>query len=303
MVDHWSKTVEYLRYLSHEKGYKITIKDFVGFLAKEGAIANSIGLYCVHANPYCMNIKTHEHLWDHCQQSNPRMRRKCEQERTYFIGSCYCGVAEFVLPVLYHDQAVGAICIAGFSHDQQRNAMRARGIIHRYNLDASLEQMHADLISIPHPDFKEMATLCGVIADYLALYYSQLVDLGMVQPYEVYPAEAARLYVLSNAIEFIRQHFTEEIHAEDIARFCRCSKSYLSHLFMKSIHVSISNYISSVRINTAKRLILESTSSVKEIAAQCGFNDPNYFSLSFKTHTGMTPTAFRDQTKEGRIKR
>ena len=54
-------------------------------------------------------------------------------------------------------------------------------------------------------------------------------------------------------------------------------------------------YLTHVRIQKAKRLLISTSKSVKEIAEICGYSDQNYFSKVFLKRCGMTPTAFRKQ--------
>ena len=53
------------------------------------------------------------------------------------------------------------------------------------------------------------------------------------------------------------------------------------------------NYLTNLRIRRAKLLLVQTSLSVTDIAAQCGYADRNYFARLFKKHTDMTPTEFR----------
>lgn len=297
-VNFWSNTVNYIHYLIQIKGYPIVIKDFVGFLAKESDIANSIGLFISHDNPYCMKIKTNEHFWEKCQEGNVLLQKACEKKRHWFVGSAYCGITEFVFPVLYKEHAISAICIGGFDMDRKKNARRCEWTVKAAGLPETLCRERENLFHISHPDFNEMAVCSGILADYLALYYAQLLALGIVKGQEVYQADSMRLYVLSNSIAFIRRNYLLDIHTDDIASFCRCSKSYLSHLFKSGMKMSISDYINFVRLTAAKRLLAGTQKTICAIATECGFDDPNYFSFCFHREEGMTPTAFRSSIKK-----
>lgn len=71
------------------------------------------------------------------------------------------------------------------------------------------------------------------------------------------------------------------------------SKYYLSHIFKKVTGYSIMGYLHSLRISTAKQLLMRTNMNIGEIIESCGFSDNSNFSRSFKQETGLTPTNFR----------
>lgn len=294
-ADYWSNVVRYLLYLHEKHGYQIIIKDFIGFLAKETEISHSIGRFISHDNPYCMNLKKNTCLWNRCQAGNHYLQRACKEKGHWFVGSCYCGMAEFVFPVFYKEHVIAAICIGGFPYDEAKNERRCSRVLERFGISAETASFRKDYLIIGKPDYQEMTAYSGIIADYLTLYYSQLLDYGIVREDETYPADATRLYVLSSSIAYIQQNYDQDIHSRDIAQFCRCSISYISHVFMKTMKLSVSGYITQVRLTNAKRLLLEGKESVSGIAIKCGFSDPNYFSYCFHHVEGLTPLQFRNQ--------
>ena len=57
-------------------------------------------------------------------------------------------------------------------------------------------------------------------------------------------------------------------------------------------------YVTAIRIEKAKELLLHSDASMKEIGIMVGYSDPNYFSRTFKKNAGVTPTEFKDAKRE-----
>ena len=81
-----------------------------------------------------------------------------------------------------------------------------------------------------------------------------------------------------------------------VAHLCRSlgySKSYLSRLFREQTGETLAAYAMKKRIGEAKRLIREGDMNFAEISDTLGFDNPQYFSRTFKRLTGMTPTEFR----------
>lgn len=92
-----------------------------------------------------------------------------------------------------------------------------------------------------------------------------------------------------NAEEYIKQHYAEKLTLESLAQNAFLSKSYFSRTFNKYTGISVSDYISLVRIQKAKEMICSGSKSIIEISQKCGFNDSNYFSTVFKKITGVSP--------------
>ncbi|HEI8865482.1 HTH-type transcriptional activator RhaR [Serratia sp. AKBS12] len=93
---------------------------------------------------------------------------------------------------------------------------------------------------------------------------------------------------LQNGIE---DHF-------DLAAFCarhQLAERALKLLFRQQTGMTISHYLRQLRLCQAKRLLRRSDYLIGEVAARCGFEDSNYFSVVFAREAGMTPREYRQQ--------
>ncbi len=98
---------------------------------------------------------------------------------------------------------------------------------------------------------------------------------------------------IGSAVEFINQHFRENITLEIIAEQVGYSRSYFSSEFRKWMGMTTWNYISIKRIEEALTLIKTTDLSILEIALACGFNNAANFGKTFKKYTNLTPSSFR----------
>lgn len=89
--------------------------------------------------------------------------------------------------------------------------------------------------------------------------------------------------------KFVRRQKSPSFYANELC----ISERYLSEAVKKSTGMTPTEWISSAIILDAKRLLRSTTSTVKEIAHELGFEDHAYFSRLFKKVTGMTPLEFR----------
>jgi AraC-like DNA-binding protein len=76
-----------------------------------------------------------------------------------------------------------------------------------------------------------------------------------------------------------------------------CTADYLSHLFRQSTGEPLVGYINRLRMERAAHLLRQSKMAGKEIAWACGYAAPSYFIRTFRSHFGMTPTAWRAQAE------
>mgnify|MGYP003315808064 CR=1 FL=1 len=73
----------------------------------------------------------------------------------------------------------------------------------------------------------------------------------------------------------------------------KLGKTYLNTLFNRHCGKSISRYLIELRLSLARRLLLHSPLSTKEISAECGHSRSNYFCRIFRQEHGCTPKKFR----------
>lgn len=100
-------------------------------------------------------------------------------------------------------------------------------------------------------------------------------------------------------VRFVKQHFSQTVTLSDAAEHVHLSPSYVSKLFKHEMGRSFSEYLTKVRIDEARRLLLDSDMSLGDVAFACGFEDQSYFTKVFKKQVGIPPSRYRDN--EGRI--
>jgi len=106
--------------------------------------------------------------------------------------------------------------------------------------------------------------------------------------------EGEQLDLLMSAIQGQLAHF-------DLTDFCRqhqLSERALKQLFRQQTGMTPGQYIRQLRMCKAKFLLRSTPSLIGDVAALCGFEDSNYFSVAFTRETGMTPSAFRQRFEQ-----
>ncbi|NIK79457.1 two-component system response regulator YesN [Paenibacillus castaneae] len=99
---------------------------------------------------------------------------------------------------------------------------------------------------------------------------------------------------MSDIASFIEQHYQKELSLQDIAKRFFVSREYVSRKFKLEYGINITDYISGVRIDKAKLLMVNPHLRIAKIAEMVGFHDEKYFSKVFKKQVGMSPKAYRN---------
>lgn len=99
---------------------------------------------------------------------------------------------------------------------------------------------------------------------------------------------------VEQAKDYINKNFEREISLDDVSKIVNISPYYFSKIFKEETGENFIEYLTGIRIEKAKELLLKSEYSMKEICSMCGYSDPNYFSRSFKKNVGVTPTEYKE---------
>lgn len=100
---------------------------------------------------------------------------------------------------------------------------------------------------------------------------------------------------LSKVRQYIEHHYHEAITVIQLAEMAGFNRKYFMELFKKLYGCSPLDYITGLRIERAKRYLVETNFRLREIAHRVGYSDEFYFSRKFKQKVGVSPSAFARQ--------
>lgn len=96
------------------------------------------------------------------------------------------------------------------------------------------------------------------------------------------------------ALSYLQLHFYENPTLSDTARAAHYNPSHFSSLFHSRMQVTYSDYLNTLRVNCAKRMLLMTDLRISEIGHQSGFGSQTNFQRVFREKTGVTPLKFRN---------
>lgn len=105
---------------------------------------------------------------------------------------------------------------------------------------------------------------------------------------------------IMRAVKIIQEEIDRSVHAVEVARRVNMSRSYFSQCFKDLTGKPFNEYLRYARYEKAKEYLLHSTKTIQWIAEHTGYSDEKYFSRVFRSHSGMLPSEFRQQQRQGR---
>ncbi len=105
--------------------------------------------------------------------------------------------------------------------------------------------------------------------------------------------------VVLRAEEYIKEHYNEDISAQEAADYAGITAGYLSTLFSQHLQCGFNELLNTVRVEHARVYLEQNYLKTYEIAYKVGFRDEKYFSRVFKKITGIPPSEYR-KTSQGK---
>jgi len=105
------------------------------------------------------------------------------------------------------------------------------------------------------------------------------------------------------ALDYMRQHYTEPIYAQNMAAAAGLSKSCLKLLFQRALGISWVKYLQGYRIHRAAALLNEGRYNVTEAALAVGFDSLTHFNATFRSFMGVSPSSYGQAPTHSRKRR
>lgn len=96
-------------------------------------------------------------------------------------------------------------------------------------------------------------------------------------------------------VQYMQEHFDRDITVEKLGELAGMHPAYYSHLFKQKMNKTPYEFLTNLRMNKAKEMLLVSDKKIKEVAREVGYIDEFYFSRRFKTSSGYAPTTYSKQ--------
>lgn len=276
--------IDYVRLLKYDYGLQASF-DYSDIPAEHKEILLP---HILHYNEYCTNVKKCNFF--KCIFARSVVIRNNPQ-KPYF-GKCYAGVEEYVFPVIADGKTVNFVSISGYKTANAKRPNFDRLANYNTTNSQALEKAYCTL-NTDIPDLNDITCIVQPLVYMVQLYTMLLKRAKVINDSEKeYPA------AYSAALDYIAENYKNNISISEIAAQCNFSVSRLSHIFKQYGNSSITQYMIKLKMIKAADLLLYTTAGISNIAAELGYNDPNYFSLQFKKYYGVSPKVYRKRKND-----
>ncbi len=241
-----------------------------------------------HENRFCSLLAGTSRACAACLQVQDKLSQTALTE-AQSIG-CPAGLVDIAIPVRLGEQLIGFLQTGQVFRKKptDNQFQRVSRLLHAWGVNADLPGLKQAYLSgrvLTVKQHEAVIRLLSIFAQHLSMVSNQLV----VQQ------QNAELPVVSRAKQFILEHQAEDLSLAQVARAVNTSTFYFCKLFKKATGLNFTAYLSRVRIEKAKNLLLNPNLRVSEIAFEVGFQSLTHFNRVFKNITGQSPTEYRSQ--------
>lgn len=237
-------------------------------------------------NPFCAMMAERSRTCSACLQVQQALvdAAKCGPATV----TCQFGLCDTAVPVRTGDKTIGYLQTGQVFRKQPTEAQfqRAAKLADEGGVTAPREAVREAFFNTPvlPPKRHEAAlNLLHIFADHLGMVSNQI----MVRTANAEPP------MITRAKQFIEEHHTEDLSLGLVSKAVNTSTFYFCKMFKKATGINFTDYLSRIRIEQAKNLLLNPNLRVSEIAYEVGFQSLTHFNRIFKKLAGQSPTEYR----------
>jgi len=237
-------------------------------------------------NSFCSMTAEKSRTCAACLQLQDRLAKAATQSSCTM--TCGYGLSETAVPIRLGAQTIGYLQTGQVLLKKPTPARFRQAVkeAQRMGVDLNTPRVRQAYFATPVMSRHKMdsvANLLGVFADHLAIQSNQIA----VQQASAEPP------VIARAKRFIEDHHRDDLSLGQVAASVHTSLFYFCKLFKRHTGVSFTEYVSRLRTEKAKKLLLNLNLRVSEIAYEVGFQSLTHFNRVFKRILHESPSEYR----------
>jgi AraC-like DNA-binding protein/ligand-binding sensor protein len=237
-------------------------------------------------SPFCAIVAGKSKACAVCLQVQDKLVASAMQEPATV--SCDVGMCDTAVPVKLGDKVVGFLQTGQIFRKKPNETQfkRVLSLTKEWGIEVSPQELRDAFFGtrvVTPKQHESVVKLLSIFAQHLSILSNQLV----VQQENSEPP------VIRRAKEFINEHQAEDLTLGQVAKAVNTSTFYFCKMFKKATGINFTDYLSRVRIEKSKNLLLNPNLRVSEIAFEVGFQSLTHFNRVFKKILGQSPTEYR----------
>jgi AraC-like DNA-binding protein/ligand-binding sensor protein len=240
-------------------------------------------------NPFCALMARSNRVCAACLEVQRKLTEKAgDRSRTV---TCFTGLSDSAVPIRIGDQLIGFLQTgqillkkpSKFNFDRTAKKLVDWGI----NVDlGKTREAYFHTRVLTKKQYRSMLRLLEIFGRHLSILSNQLaVENSKSEPMAV-----------TRAKQFIAQNQSNAICLATVAKAVNTSTFYFCKLFKRATGLTFTDYLARVRIEKAKKLLLDPNRRVSEVAYDVGFQSLTHFNRVFRKIVGQSPTSFRNSS-------
>jgi AraC-like DNA-binding protein/ligand-binding sensor protein len=243
-----------------------------------------------HENPFCAMMASKSRACACCLKVQQELSETARDEAR--SATCAVGMTDTAVPVKLGNRLIGFLHTGQvfLKEPTETQFEKIAQMASEWGLQEPREKLREAWFKtrvVARKEHNAVVKLLEIFASHLSELSNQI---AMRQ-------ENAEPPMITRAKQFIQENHTEELSLGQVARAVNTSTFYFCKMFKKSTGVNFTEYVSRLRIESARNLLLNPNLRVSEIAYQVGFQSLTHFNRVFKKTVGEAPTHYRGKLK------
>ena len=260
--------ISVLSELHNVSGFRISL---------HGMDFEEIAAYPENSLPFCKFIHSCKGESAKCIKSDADACKKVRDTENALIYKCRYGLTEVICPLHTLGSPAGYLMMGQVRDETINDDMIAEMISELCSVEKG-EEIISKIPTVSSEMTASFAKIMTICAEYMTL-------INALPGNKPSTAELTCLY--------IRENFREKISMKDICTALGRTKSAICPAFKQKYGITVVDYLTELRIEESKKLLLETDMTVSEIADEIGFSDTSYFSKVFLKTIGISPSLYR----------
>ncbi|ADQ46587.1 transcriptional regulator, AraC family [Caldicellulosiruptor kronotskyensis 2002] len=230
---------------------------------------------------FCTIMKNYYKNGEACRESDINGAQTAQKKKGIHVYKCHMGLVEAVIPLFFNTSYIGSLFIGQILLEPPSEKMWEQIAKKLDGQPVDIQRARESFFKLTFIDQEKLKS----VLDMMHIVAKYIIDSEMIR--------ISSLSSIERIIEYIKNHYMEEITLDDLAKMVYLSPTYLSYLFKKQLGVTFKEYLINIRLKKSKELIETTDLPIGEISKMVGIEDQNYFSRLFKRKYGVSPMNYK----------
>jgi len=192
---------------------------------------------------FCTIMKNYYKNGEACRESDLNGAQTAQKKKGIHVYRCHMGLIEAVIPLFFNTSYIGSLFIGQILLEPPSEKMWEQIAKKLDGQPVDIQRARESFFKLTFIDQEKLKS----VLDMMHIVAKYIIDSEMIR--------ISSLSSIERIIEYIKNHYMEEITLDDLAKMVYLSPTYLSYLFKKQLGVTFKEYLINIRLKKSKELI------------------------------------------------